>query len=363
MFKFPATNLDWIEKSTIFLTKHGSQAYGTSTPTSDTDYKGLCIPPSKYFKGYLNHFEQAEWRHDPDMVVYDIRKFFKLAADCNPSIIEVLFTDESDHIICNDLGKVLLANKNSFISKKAKHTFSGYAISQLKRIEGHYRWLKNPPKEKPTRESLGLPPKTVIPKDQLGAAQSLIKKKLESWVMPTDLFGFDDAANIQFIDQLEAILTEISGSTDLSWQAGRSLGFTDDFLHLLDQERLYKNKSDEWVSYQKWLSDRNPARAEIEAKYGYDTKHGMHLVRLLRMGREILEGKGVIVKRPDAQELLEIRNGAWEYEKLVEYAKNEQKVMDELYKTSKAIPMEPDRNLLDDLCQILVESHLTVKFF
>src|ERR1039458_5020213 len=33
--------------------------------------------------------------------------------------------------------------------------------------------------------------------------------------------------------------------------------------------------------YNGWKAQRNPKRAELEAKFGYDTKHAMHLVRLM----------------------------------------------------------------------------------
>lgn len=411
---FPKSNLPWLQNRTIFLTKHGSHAYGTSTPTSDEDFKGVAIPPANYFHGYLERFEQAEFHHQTDgmdLVIYDIRKFFKLAADCNPSIIEVLFTDPSDHHVVTGLGQCLLDNKELFISKKAKHTFSGYAVSQLKKIKSHYRWLKNPPKAPPTREEYDLPERTVIPQDQLLAAQSMIRKQIAHWNVPID--ELDDAARIAVQERFVEALTLIEagykgqvlgclyaqldenktgvdhkrgtladafaalkswdasrtlekaidaveglGGANLDRIAGNLLGFSDNFLELLDKERAYKNRQEEWRSYQVWLATRNAARSVLEAKYGYDTKHGMHLVRLVRMGEEILTGKGVIVKRPDAQELLEIRNGAWSYETLLEWAEGKLEALDELYRTSTAVPGAPDRKKLDALCQELVEASL-----
>lgn len=133
--ELPETNLPWLWDRTIFLTEHGSRAYGTNVAGSDTDYKGVAIPPLKYHFGYLEQFHQAEFRAPhPDLVIYDIKKFFKLAADCNPSIIEVLFTEKRNHMIVTPLGQILLDNRDLFISKKAKHTFSGYAVSQLKKL-------------------------------------------------------------------------------------------------------------------------------------------------------------------------------------------------------------------------------------
>jgi uncharacterized protein len=243
----PESNLPWLQDGTIFLTEHGSQAYGTSTPTSDTDYKGVCIPPSKYFHGYLERFDQFEHHHTPDLVIYDIRKFFKLAADCNPSIIEVLFTDEQNHKILTPLGNKLLAHRQSFISKKAKHTFSGYAVSQLRKL---MRSKDRPP-------------------------------------------------------------------------------------------------------------DRtNPQRAELIQKFGYDTKDAMHTVRLLKMGLEILRGEGVMVRRKDREELLEIRAGLRPLDDIIAWSNSALDELEVLYCNSTAIPGAPDRPKLDRLCQELVEESL-----
>ena len=126
-------NLPWLRDRTILYVRHGSHAYGTNIATSDEDFKGVAIPPPEYFHGFLKTFHQAETRihkdkkraekadkehdgdveaseeivgepNDPDAVIYGIQKFFKLAADCNPNIIEVLWTDPSDHLIKNPFG-------------------------------------------------------------------------------------------------------------------------------------------------------------------------------------------------------------------------------------------------------------------
>jgi hypothetical protein len=123
-------------------------------------------------------------------------------------------------------------------------------------------------------------------------------------------------------------------------------------------EKRYSTALKEWQQYESWKTNRNAGRAELEAKYGYDCKHGMHLVRLMRMCREILEGKGVLVRRADAEELLAIRQGAWSYEKLIEWAETEEKKLEELYKTT-TLPNTPDRQKLDDLCISLVDMSMS----
>ena len=68
------------------------------------------------------------------------------------------------------------------------------------------------------------------------------------------------------------------------------------------------------------LEARNPARAELERLHGFDTKHALHLIRLLRMGTEILRTGEVHVRRRDAAELLQIRRGEWSFERVIEEA-------------------------------------------
>lgn len=348
-------NLSWLKARTIYLTRHGSHAYGTNIATSDIDMKGVAVPPREYFLGYLQRFEQAEV-DGSDFVIFDLRKFIFLAAECNPSIIEVLWTDPSDHLIVTPLGERLLSAKAEFLSQKARHTFAGYANAQLKRIRTHHRWILHPPSAPPTRAEFGLPERTVIPKDQLAAAQSLITKKLDEWNI--DFENVADGERVAALDRFAGILAEMQLHADGRFRAaGRAVGYDENFLELLERERAYRSRHNEWDQFLNWKKTRNPARAALEEKFGFDVKHAMHLVRLLRMCREILEGGRVIVKRPDAEELLSIRNGAWSYEQLESWASAEDQRLDEAMKRSP-LPRSPDRAKLDALCVSMVEEAL-----
>ncbi len=349
-------NLSWLRERTILAVNAGSRAYGTNTPESDTDIRGIAIPPASYFHGFAQGFEQAESK-DPDMVVFGIRKFFQLAAECNPNILETLWTDPSDRRLSTPLGERLLAGRSLFLSTRVRWSYSGYAMSQLKRIRTHHRWLRSPPTHCPTREEYGLTNSTLIPQDQLSAAESMISRRLEEWRMD----DFDDMEPDQRIAVRSAMEERISEILKWSWDeehgwsaASRSLGFSDNFVHLLAQEKSYKARKTEWDQYQTWLKARNPARAELEAKWGYDTKHGYHLVRLMRMCREILTTGQLLVKRPDREELLAIRNGAWSIDQLIEWAEQQDVEMEDVSKGS-ALPRSADKAALDRLCISLVE--------
>ncbi len=342
-------NLDWLQANTIFLTRAGSHAYGTNIEGSDEDFKGICIAPIRYRLGNLHHFEQADKGFGgSDAVIYDIKKFFELATKCNPNIIEMLFTDDADWVHPTSLNKMykespffndLRYHRDLFLSKLARHTFSGYAMAQLKRIKTHRRWLLHKPTHVPTRKEFGLPDAPTIDRDQLNAVLSECEK-IE------DRMGGEGFTK----DKVE----EFSDDTVQAIAAKHELGAN--IIQVIQNERRYRNAVTTWKQFLDWEDGRNEKRSALEQKYGYDTKHGMHLVRLMRMATEILDGKGVIVKRPDAQELLEIRNGAWTYDQLMEWAQGMDADLAVAYKVSK-LPHSPDRQEIDDLLIDIIDCH------
>lgn len=351
-------HLSWIKDRTILLVRHGSRAYNTYIEDSDEDFKGVTIPPEKYFYGFRNVFKQAELKDpNPDTVIYDLRKFFGLAAACNPNIIEVLFTDPSDHILVTKLGETLLEHRDAFLSKRIKYTMCGYAYDQLRRIELHRRWILSPPKELPSRESLGLPAEPLITKEQYDAASATIQKELEK-------FHFDfledcpEATKIAIRNAWHEMLVELEITTDDQWlSAARTIGLSDNFIEIMQQERMYRNKREEWNKYTKWLETRNPERHALEVKYGYDTKHGYHLVRLMTMAEEAMTTGKVIVKRIlDRERYLAIRRGEMPIDELLDFAKRTEKKLENLYITTKILPDKPNFNKLEDLCVSMVRS-------
>lgn len=302
-----------VDAHTIFLARSGSHAYGTNLATSDEDFKGVCVPPKEFVLGPFYAFEQKEELvsngHSYDRTIFALSKFVKLAADCNPNIIELLFTDEEDWVKCTPLGRKLIDHRDLFVTKKAKWRFMGYAHSQLKRIRGHRSWLLNPPQKKPEPEDFGLP------KD----------KKL--------------------------ISTSSMGAIDEASAKGYSFGVEAETI--IQRQKQFASALQQWTQYQNWKKSRNEARAALEAAHGFDTKHGMHLLRLMRMCVEILSGEGVKTKRPDAEELVAIRQGALSYDELLEEARALEVKCEALFETS-ALPKAPN---LVKLTALSVELH------
>ncbi len=299
--------LEKVLPRTIFLTQHGSHAYGTNIATSDYDFKGVCIPTVDYFLGFDKNFEQLERSANAgnphDLVIMSLKKFAALAVECNPNIIEILHVSDADVWHIDEFGEELREMKDMFISTKARHTFSGYAHAQLHRIKKHRSWLLNPPKEKPTRVSFGLSETNKVSKSELGAFDALVEQKIE-------------------VDLNKEVLT------------------------LFLREKQYNAAKTQWDQYEQWKAKRNEARSVLEAQYGYDTKHAMHLIRLMRMCKEILADGKVNVRRHDKDDLLAIRAGRWTYDEVVEQAEKLDKECGELYKTSK-LPHHADRVTID----------------
>lgn len=112
-----------------------------------------------------------------------------------------------------------------------------------------------------------------------------------------------------------------------------------------------------WNHYTTWRKERNEARAQIEAQFGYDTKHAVHLIRLLRMGEEILTTGEVHVQRPDADELIALRQGEWPFEKVLEEATRRTALLPKLVSAS-VLPDRPDRSAVNELVVGLHRAHL-----
>jgi hypothetical protein len=188
----------------------------------------------------------------------------------------------------------------------------------------------------------------------LGAYQWLIANLLKGSVEELNLSDSakEELKNINYIGLVQR------GIPDNCYSAVQEItGATDEWIDIMMREKAYINSMNEWNAYQTWKINRNKERAKMEKNFGYDSKHALHLVRLLRTGLEILEKGEVLVFRPDREELLAIRNGAWTYEELVEYAnKCEQKAI-ELYETT-SLPKNPNRAFLDGLCCEIIEEYI-----
>lgn len=373
-----------LQARTILLVVTGSRAYGMSRPDSDVDLKGVAIPTAEYHHGFLHRFEQADTPehmlgfldnltlHEQDVAraskvegtVFDLGKFCRLACESNPNLFDILYCRDEEVRLETKLGRKLRENRDLVLSAKARFSFAGYAHATLKRIRLHRAHLLSPPTHKPTRAEFGLPEITLVPADQKAAIEAAVRKKVDSW--QPDTTGLESTERTRIVGLWEEHLAEIrvalgyETTTDMEWiAAARTLGASDNLIHVMQQERGYEAAARAWRQYQEWKTNRNPARAELEAKYGFDCKFAAHLVRITRMCKELLTTGKVNVWRDDAEELLAIRNGVWTYDQVVAHAEGIEADCDRIYKTrTYVVPHEPNRVAMDALCVELIETAL-----
>ncbi|MCB9653516.1 MAG: nucleotidyltransferase domain-containing protein [Deltaproteobacteria bacterium] len=369
-----------VEDHTIFLTLAGSQAHGTAHEGSDVDLRGVCIAPLSVRLSLFRSFEQHEGAlpavlaesvrsriegHPTahcaldiktECVIFDIAKFVGLCAAANPNALEILFADERDWVLETPRWRRLYAERRRFLTKKVKETFHGYALAQLKKIKTHRAWLLSPPAKKPSRDDFGFSAVSgsggTLSRDDQNRIEESIAKKIRSYGI--DNIDMPKATRIAVQERLDALCRDVLACTDddvddrLRAVATHGLELPPGVVSVLNAEKKYRAAMKHWDAYQTWKAHRNPARAELERKYGYDTKHAMHLIRLMRMGFEVLETKDLRVRRDDADELSAIRDGAMSFEALLGAANRLQGLMDEAARAT-TLPDDVDRDEVDGL--------------
>lgn len=119
--------------SMIFATFGGSHAYGTNTPDSDIDVRGCALNSRTDILGRTN-FEQVI-DNATDTTIYSFNKLIHLLSDCNPNTIELLGCKPEQYVFFNDIGRMMVEQRDMFLSQKAVHAFGGYATQQLRRLQ------------------------------------------------------------------------------------------------------------------------------------------------------------------------------------------------------------------------------------
>lgn len=124
----------------------GSTIHGTSVEgMDDQDIMGICIEPREFVIG-LRHFETHVWRTQPegvksgpgdiDYTIHSLRKYARLAAHGNPTIITTLFLPDEFVLARDQLGQRLMEQRNILLSRRAGAAFLGYMTAQRERLEG-----------------------------------------------------------------------------------------------------------------------------------------------------------------------------------------------------------------------------------
>lgn len=114
----------------------GSRAYGLDDEASDTDRRGIYLPPAELHWSLYGVPEQLE-NDETQEVYWELQKFIVLALKANPNVLECLYSPMVEDV--SPLGEELLSMREAFLSKLVFQTFSGYVASQFKKMQTDIR--------------------------------------------------------------------------------------------------------------------------------------------------------------------------------------------------------------------------------
>ena len=114
----------------------GSRAYGLEGEASDTDRRGIYLPPAEMHWSLYGVPEQLE-NPATEEVYWEIQKFLVMALKANPNVLECLYSPLVEH--ATPLARELLAERGRFLSRMVYQTYNGYVMSQFKKLQADLR--------------------------------------------------------------------------------------------------------------------------------------------------------------------------------------------------------------------------------
>src|SRR5574344_11959 len=361
----------------LYLTVRGSRAYGTNTESSDFDYAGIFVQPIDEIltSNLVETVHIVKEEDKVDVVLYSIQKYMNLLSNGNPNIIELMYTDPvTDVVYLHDAFKELLSHKDEFLTKNIRNSFLGYANAELRKAKGlnkKINWEKD----------------RVQRKDILDFINVIYKGKSISIRKYYECVYFSEKQQLSFKHFIESIgIKKIHNARDLYAAYlipnGKGIVKLDlDDTAISTELRLTEIPKDQeeyplfllsynqdaftqhcisYREYKDWLEHKNDSRYVKTDNQYIDGKCMMHCMRLLNMAKEIAEGKGVVVRRPDAEYLLSIRYGKHSYPELMTDMNNKFQEIKILFEKSN-LRNSSDSNLKNKLLNNIVKCFYTIE--
>lgn len=366
-------NIDTLRKSgyIIFEAVTGSKAYKLDVIGSDTDIRGLFVLPTEEILAG-RYIEQVS-DNTNDTTFYEVGRFIELASKGNPNVLEILNSPERCIIYKDDRFDKWFSptTLKKFITTKLRHTFSGYGYSQIKKAKGLNKKM-NWDKEKFTR-------KNIVDFCYVldGPKSILMKEYFKRFVKYPDLnlknCGVVKTQNVRdmyclYLDtekqyNLRGILNDEGTSSAIRLSSiPKELAENQHPITFGFNEDGWKCHCREYREYQEWVENRNESRYTAIGDHGQgiDGKNLLHLVRLLKMAKEIGSGQGIIVERneEDRKELLDIRMGKVDLQSIIDNADQMMVEINEAFDNSnlpKSVSTKFRQNLIE---KIRLESFL-----
>ena len=340
----------------IFKAIVGSQAYGTNTETSDTDIKGVYVQNIEDILGF--HKYQPQIEVSKDETYFEIGRFLELCQKGNPNILELFYSPKDCILQTESEWMDLLQYREQFVTEECRNSFIGYAESQIKKASGIGKKFNYEATKMIRQEPLDFCHVilgTFIESKNLNLPkQGTIKLKdfLQRHNVHQENCIFNKLDHSQDVYQLyhcpDRITRGLQSENGNSIRIDSSDPDDSPIATVIFNVNAYSIHCKKYREYSDWLKNRNTQRYVDINEHGQkiDGKNMLHCIRLLRMGKEILEGKGIIVRRPDALELLDIRKGRYDLKEILKMAKT---TMEELRNINTKLPSRIENNMINEI--------------
>lgn len=314
----------------IFEAIAGSRAYGLAGEESDTDIKGVFILPQHllYSLDYVPQVTNAS----NDVGYYELGRFMELLEKNNPGMMEML--NIPGHCILLKHPVMDKIKQEDFLSRLCEQRFANYAYAQVKKAYGLEKKIINPEDGKrkslldfcyvyTSEKAVSLPgylAEKEISQEQLGlSAIDHMKDCYRLYLSAKGMYA-------------GVVKKEHSDSVALSHipKGEEPVGL------LYFNKDAYSVHCKKYKEYREWEAERNPQRYAATIAHGkrYDSKNMMHVFRLLLMAKEIAAEGRINVFRSDRDFLLDIKQGKFEYDDLLNRAAALQAELPSLYAAS-----------------------------
>lgn len=143
----------WLPQNIHYEVITGSVSYAVSSDTSDMDIVGFCIPPKEdifpHLRGEIvgfgrqqkrfdvwqeHHIMDKEARQEYDFSIYSIVKFFHLAMENNPNMLDIIHVPQRCVLFSSPVAQMVRDSRQIFLHKGSYHKMRGYAYAQLDKI-------------------------------------------------------------------------------------------------------------------------------------------------------------------------------------------------------------------------------------
>ena len=125
-----------LERWVILRAVVGSRAYGLASDDSDTDRRGIFLPPAARHWSLAGVPEQIE-RDETQETYWEVQKAVVLALKANPTVLELLYSPLVETV--EPPADELLRERDRFLSRLVYQTYNGYVLSQFKRLAADRR--------------------------------------------------------------------------------------------------------------------------------------------------------------------------------------------------------------------------------